>query len=382
MQASKDTPPTVVEYFPAEQLVQTDTPVVEAYLPAAQSAHIVPASEYLPARQFTQSADESDADGADFPAAQFRHVSAVLAASIVEYFPAAQSAHIVPASEYLPARQFTQSADASDADGADFPAAQFRHVSAPLAASIVEYFPAAQSTHVEPSSEYFPARQFTQSANASDADGDDFPALQSRQLLSEVPDAYFPAAQSVQTNIISPSANLPAGHASQSDPELDPDSDDLPAGQLPHDSGLVAAVVVEYFPTSQFKHVPVVVAADCVEYFPAAQAVHEPLPGFALYFPATQSTHVEPASEYWPARQFTQSANASDADGADFPAAQFRHLSSVVAARFVEYFPAAQSTHVEPASEYFPARQFTQSANASDADGADFPAAQFMHVAG
>ena len=41
VQASKDTPPTVVEYFPAEQLVQTDTPVVEAYLPASQLMQVL-----------------------------------------------------------------------------------------------------------------------------------------------------------------------------------------------------------------------------------------------------------------------------------------------------------------------------------------------------
>jgi hypothetical protein len=54
-----------------------------------------------------------------------------------------------------------------------------------------------------------------------------------------------------------------------------------------HDSGLVAASVVEYFPTSQFKHVSVVVAASVVE-----------------YFPRSQFKHVEPASEYLPAGQF------------------------------------------------------------------------------
>ncbi len=167
--------------------------VVE-YFPSAHATHSEPASEYLPTRQFTQSEPESDPDGDDFPAAQFKHVAAVVAASVVEYFPSAHATHSEPASEYLPARQFTQSVEESDADGDDFPA--------------------AQSTHVEPASEYFPSRQFTQSEPESDPDGDDLPAAQFKHVaavVAAVVEEYLPAAQSVQT--VAPSSeNLPALH--------------------------------------------------------------------------------------------------------------------------------------------------------------------------
>ncbi len=53
--------------------------------------------------------------------------------------------------------QFTQSVEETDADGDEKPAAQLRHVADEVAAVVVEYFPAGQFVHVDPSSEYFPA---------------------------------------------------------------------------------------------------------------------------------------------------------------------------------------------------------------------------------
>ncbi len=82
-----------------------------------------------------------------------------------------------------------------------------------------------------------------------------------------------------------------------------------------------------------------------------------------------------------PARQFTQAARTLDPAGDEVPAAQFKHVATEVAATVVEYVPARQLIHAEPAGEYMPARQFTQAARAVDPAGDDFPAAQLVHTA-
>jgi hypothetical protein len=90
----------------ASQLVQSDAPVASEYVPVKQSTHVKPDSEYVPARQFKQSAKASDPDGDDFPGAQFKHV---VAATVVEYLPAVQSVQTeAPATEYLPASHWLQ----------------------------------------------------------------------------------------------------------------------------------------------------------------------------------------------------------------------------------------------------------------------------------
>jgi hypothetical protein len=227
--------------------------VFPEYLPAGQSVHAEPSSEYIPARQFTQSAKASDVEGEDLPAGQLKHVLSVLAAVFPEYLPAGQLKHVLSA----------------------------------VAAVFPEYLPAGQSVHAEPSSEYIPARQFTQSAKASDVEGED-----------------------------------------------------LPAGQLKHVLSAVAAVFPEYLPARQLTQVLTKVAPVAVEYLPASQLVHE-----------------EPTSEYLPARQFMQAVKDVDPEGDDLPGAQLLHTEAPAA----EYLPAVQLVHAEaPIVEYVPAGQSVQ----------------------
>ena len=74
---------------------------------------------------------------------------------------------------------------------------------------------------------------------------------------------------------------------------------------------------------------------------------------------ALHSTHDEPASEYVPARQFTQAVETVDPDGEDLPAAQLEHD--------------------DPATEYVPAAQATQ---AVDPDCEDVNLIGFVHLIG
>jgi hypothetical protein len=62
--------------------------------------------------------------------------------------------HTPPAADALPSSQFSQSSKASDPDGDDFPAAQFTHVDASVAADIAEYLPALQSVQTEAPGEF------------------------------------------------------------------------------------------------------------------------------------------------------------------------------------------------------------------------------------
>ena len=100
------------------------------------------------------------------------------APTVGEYFPAVQSEHAEPASEYLPAEQATQAVEFVDPDGEDVPALQLEHEEAP---TVGEYFPAVQSEHKEPAREYVPAAQATQAVDVVDPDGEDVPAGQLSQ---------------------------------------------------------------------------------------------------------------------------------------------------------------------------------------------------------
>jgi hypothetical protein len=103
------------------------TSVKEAYLPAAQAMQVLwPAPEHVPAAQATQVlAEAAPVAAEDVPAAQATQVLW----PALEYVPAAQAVQtVLPAAEYVPAAQATQ-------------------VSAVVAPSLEEYFPALQSTH-------------------------------------------------------------------------------------------------------------------------------------------------------------------------------------------------------------------------------------------
>jgi hypothetical protein len=347
---------------------------------APQSVHGEPNREYLPARQFTQSATASDLGGDDFPAAQFKHVAAEVARVVAEYLPAAQSTHGEPDREYWPSEQSTQSDSESDPSNDDFPALQFEHVRGEGEPNDVEYLPAAQFTHAEPNREYWPLKQSTQLPIEKDPSSDDFPATQFKHGLAVVAAdvvEYLPAAQLTHDEF--PLLYVPAGHTNkQSAKSSDPDADDVPSGQFkqfePASEYWFARQFTQSvktsdpggddFPAAQFKHVAGVVARVVAEYLPAAQ-----------------STHVEPASEYWPLAQSTHFVKPPDPDGDDFPAEQSKHVAGVVASTVVEYLPAAQLTHDKSGRRYLPWRQIPQSAKASDPDNDVFPAAQSRHVA-
>ena len=93
--------------------------------------------------------------------------------------------------------------------------------------------------------------------------------------------------------------------------------------------------------------------------------------------PALQLVHSEPANEYVLAIQLIQLLTSVEPAAEDFPAAHFKHVVFEVAARVAEYVPLGHAIHEEPAGEYVPAPQFTQSTAASDPGGDDLPATQF-----
>ncbi len=110
-------------------------------------------------------------------------------------------------------------------------------------------------------------------------------------------------------------------------------------------------------------HAEVTEASVAAENVPAGQSVHAEAP-IVEYFPPTQSVHEEPASEYMPAKQFTQSAKASDVEGEDLPAGQSVHTEAPIVHTvasvppvFVRNLPASQSRHMEAPVTilYFPA---------------------------
>ena len=107
------------------------------------------------------------------------------------------------------------------------PATHVWHVTALVAATVVEYDPALQLTHaVDPDEEYVPAMQMAQTVVA---------------VAPTTVDAF------------------PAGHSR-------------------HTLGLAAPLVVEYVPALHNRHAVLNVAPDDAEYVPATQFVHEPYP--------------------------------------------------------------------------------------------------------
>ena len=116
------------ENVPAGQSVHAEAPIVE-YFPPTQSVHEEPASEYMPAKQFTQSAKASDVEGEDLPAGQSVHTEA----PIVEYLPTTQLMHAVASVAPVFVR--------------NLPASQSRHMEAPVT---ILYFPATHAAHDTP----------------------------------------------------------------------------------------------------------------------------------------------------------------------------------------------------------------------------------------
>jgi hypothetical protein len=254
MQALLEEAPAVMENVPAGQSVHTEAPIVE-YFPAGQLRHAVAAVAPVVVM--------------NLPAVQSTHIEAPVT---ILYFPATHAAHntplppvnprlqrqlvnrLVPMSDIEFNGQFMQLEDAVAPTTTEYVlTAQSMHVMDEVAPGVGEYLPAGQSVHEEPASEYAPARQFAQSANASDAEGEDLPAGQLKHVLSVV-------------------AAVP--------PEY------LPAGQLKHLLSVVAAVVPECLPAGQSVHTE----AAIVEYLPAPQSVHTEAPVTDLYFPAAHFT--------------------------------------------------------------------------------------------
>jgi hypothetical protein len=184
--------PSVFEYVPGQQGVQTEAPFTE-YLPAAQESHLKAAcSENFPAVHNEQVAADADVDPvcpyapaehrvpeqvdaevADeyMPAPQLMHVAATDAPNVVEYLQATQLVQPVEASaaEYFPASQLLQIVEAAPA--VYMPAPQLMHVAATDAPNVVEYLQATQLVQpVEASAaEYFPASQLLQIVEAAPA---------------------------------------------------------------------------------------------------------------------------------------------------------------------------------------------------------------------
>jgi hypothetical protein len=169
---------------------------------------------------------------------------------------------------------------------------------------------------------------------------------------------------------------------------VDPDGEDVPAGQLAQRSKPVLPLGESEF-TGQFMHVLDAGAPTTAEYLPASQSTQElaaEAPGVSEYFPAAAPLHVAAAeapgvSEYFPAVQSTQEL-AAEAPGVSeyFPGIQSLQLVAEEAPTVGLYFPTAQSEHEEPASEYLPAAQATQAVDVVDPDGEDVPAMQLEHT--
>ena len=99
----------VVEYVPAAQSVQTALPVAILYFPTTHAVHVPPSGPVYPALQ----AVAMQAVLLELPPTEFvlaghaRQFASVVAPTVVEYFPAAQSVQtaLPVAILYLPAMQ-------------------------------------------------------------------------------------------------------------------------------------------------------------------------------------------------------------------------------------------------------------------------------------
>jgi hypothetical protein len=105
-QVDSSVAPTVVEYFPAAQSAHTALPVAILYFPATQAVHAPPSGPVNPTLQ-VQEVRATLAIGEFELLGHTTQVDSSVATTVVEYFPAAQSAHtaLPVATLYLPATQ-------------------------------------------------------------------------------------------------------------------------------------------------------------------------------------------------------------------------------------------------------------------------------------
>ena len=380
--------PVAAENVPAGQSVHAEAPEAAEYVPAGHSVHEEPASEYAPARQFTQSVKASDVEGEDLPAGQSGHTEAPIAEYLpalqsvhpalpmtILYVPAAQAEHVPPFGPVNPRLQTQRLNALEPPTDCELPGQllQVLPAEAPVAA---EYVPAGQSVHTEaPIVEYLPAPQSMHAvACVAPVVVMNVPAGQSRHAEAPVTVLYFPATHAAHGTPLTPvnptsqrqlvSRLVPMddtesfGHFMQVEDAVAPTTVEYAlAGQLVHTEAPVAAeylpapqlsqvlpaeapVVAEYLPAEQLKHVLSVVAAVFPEYLPAVQSRHTEAPVAAEYLPAGQIKHVLSVvaavlPEY-------------------VPASQFKHASDPV---FHLYFPAAQGEHGPPSGPVCPALQ-------------------------
>ena len=310
--------PTLVEYFPAIQSVHATVPLSALYFPATHAEHVPPSGPVYPVLQ--------KQEVLDCCAVIEVHVfcgQAVQAAdpSSCLYLPVVHAEHTPPFDPVYP--DLHRQAVMDSAFGSKCPVfsghdvhfvepvseyrftPQLMQVLATEAPTAVEYLPAAQATHelatkAPAVSEYFPAQQSTQ------------------ELFAEEPTVteYLPAPQFVQE---------------------------------------LSAAVVRYLPATQSLHVAATEAPTTAENVPAPQPMQvlgAVAPRVTEYFPAVQSEHAEPASEYLPAAQPTQAVEVVDPDGEDVPALQLEHTSEPKAALC---FPTTHAVHVPPFTPVYPA---------------------------
>ncbi len=171
--------PTDMEYVPDKQSVHAALPLIVLYFPATQEVHRPPSGPVKPMLH-TQALTTELAFGELEFAGHARHVVAIVAPTDIEYVPAKQSVHVAvpemilylpethaahgpPSGPVKPTLQ-AQALIPELAFGELEFAGHARHVDASVAFVIVEYVPAAQSTHAALPALvlYFPATHATQ----------------------------------------------------------------------------------------------------------------------------------------------------------------------------------------------------------------------------
>lgn len=336
-------------------MVSTLLPLPEIEF-AGHDVHDEPASEYVLIGHAVQSVESSDPDGEDVPAG---HV-----------------VHFEPASEYVLIAQVTQLLTSVEPGSDDFPAAQLKHVMLEVAAKVPEYVPSRHWIHTDPASEYVPAPQLMQSAEASDPLGDDLPATQFTQVLAAVAPVvarYLPTSQLAHATLPITVLYLPNTQAVHVPPfgpvypalqpqlldAVEPSGDWVKLGQFTQVLSIVAPVAAEYLPVAHFTQELSAVAPVVARYVPAPQLVHATLPVTLLYFPAAQSEHVPPSGPVYPMSQTKslESERVRVLTGFD------THVLDAVAPVALEYLPVAQLKHHRERKDrliilYLPAPQF------------------------
>ena len=325
------------------QSLHADTPVAAEYLPDAHFWQVI--------------SKDAPLSSENFPAPHATHASSESLPASGRYFPAAQSAHKSRLGRaYFPALQVSQTVDPFAADA--FPGAHGRHRLLFLAAIVVEYVPAGHPEQkTAPSFEYVPAKQ-------------------SRHEV-RVGSENLPARHFWHSWLPCDGAVLPASHILQSEYELAPWAEYLPAGHNSHVDSAVAPVAAENFPPSQSVHT---LDPSDAAYFPARHDVQyttSTAPTAPEYVPIGQSSQssseLMPSNgKYLPAGQFSQESNdgfeyvptlhcAQTADPgilATEPASQDLQVDLDVAAGTAEYFPVSHlSQNAAPFPEYEPATQ-------------------------